>query len=45
MKKEYDSPEIEKFEFSFEDILNNKLNVSDNESGTDESSINDDGDW
>lgn len=45
MKKEYNTPEWELQLFSFEDIMESSLNVSENESGGSGHNDDDDDDW
>lgn len=45
MKKEYSSPDMELFLVSFETILSSVLDVSKNESGTDDHNDDDNTEW
>lgn len=45
MKKEYSSPEWELMWFSFEDIMDTGINVSDNENSGSDHNDDDEGEW
>lgn len=46
MKKMYDSPEFDLFEFSFESIMDdNGINVSTNEHGSSDNNDDDNNEW
>lgn len=45
MKKEYLAPELDCVNFSFEDILDARFNVSNNESGGSDHNDDNEGEW